>query len=128
METYDSGLAPRFSQLLAQREVELRAILRATGDLADEAVEAEPREVVDFKDVATEQTLATVDDAKAEHAAQELESVLTARRRLDQRSYGYCLDCREAIDLRRLTALPAAPFCTSCQAIHEHERTLAMRR
>ena len=48
METYDSGLAPRFSQLLAQREVELRAILRATGDLADEAVEAEPREVVDF--------------------------------------------------------------------------------
>lgn len=128
METYDSSLAPRFSQLLAQREAELRALLHATGDFAEAAVEAGPHEVVDFKDVATEQTRATVDETMAQHAEQELEQVLAARRRLDDHSYGNCLDCGEAIDLRRLTSLPAAPFCTACQAIHEHERPLAMRR
>lgn len=128
METYDSSLAPRFSRLLAQRETTLRALLRANGDLADETGEAEPREVVDFKDVATEQTLATVDWAKAKHAIGELKQVQAARRRLNDRSYGYCLDCGEAIDLRRLAALPATPYCTACQAIHEHERPPAMHR
>ena len=128
MDTYDSSLAPRFSQFLDQREAELRDILRAVGDVSDEAGEAAPRDVVDFKDVATEQALATVDEAKAKQAAEELEQVLAARRRLNERNYGNCLDCGEAIDLRRLTAMPAAPLCTSCQAIHEHERTMAMRR
>lgn len=128
MDTYDSSLAPRFSQFLAQREAELRAVLRANDHLPDEVSGVELGEVVDFKDVAAEQSLATVAEAKVEHAAHELELVLAARRRLDDCSYGRCLDCSEAIDLRRLTALPATPYCTACQAIHEHERPPAMHR
>jgi DnaK suppressor protein len=128
MDTYDSSLAPRFGLLLVQREAQLRAILQASAKLSHEAVEAGQREVVDFKDVASEQILATVDEAKAEQAALELDRVLAARRRLEDRSYGKCLDCGEAIDLRRLTALPAAPFCTACQAIYEHEHAPALRR
>ncbi len=124
METYDISQAARFSKLLAERE----ALLRTTGDRAGEAHEAEPREVVDFKDVAAEQALVTVDEAKTKHAAHDLEEVLVGRRRLDDRSYGYCMDCGEAIDLRRLTAMPAAPLCISCQAVNEHERPTAMRR
>ncbi|UUZ76061.1 TraR/DksA family transcriptional regulator [Polaromonas sp. P1(28)-13] len=121
MDTYDSSLAPRFSQLLAQREVELRAVLRANDHSPDEAGEAESHDVTDFKDVAGEQSRAAVDEAKVDHAAHELELVLAARRRLADGSYGHCLDCGEAIDLRRLTALPATPCCPACQAIHEHE-------
>ena len=83
---------------------------------------------MDFKDVAMEQALATVDEAKAGHAVLELEEVLAARRRLADQSFGHCLDCGEAIDLRRLAARPAAALCTTCQAIHEHERPMAMRR
>lgn len=129
METYNSSLAPRFSQLLAQREAELRAILRAPGAmLANEAGEAQAHEVVDFKDVASEQSLAVVDEAKADHAAQELEQVLAARQRLEDRSYGHCLDCGEAIDLRRLTAMPSTPFCLACQAIREQGRPSATWR
>ena len=134
METYDSSQAPRFRRLLTQRGAELRAILRAAGRLPDEAAEAESHDVTDFKDVATEQSLATVADAKVDHAAHELEQVLTALRRLDDPTpdhpsdYGQCLDCGEAIDLRRLAALPATPYCTACQTIHEHERQPALRR
>ena len=128
MHIYDSTQAPRFIQLLAQREAELRAILSATGDLADAAPDTTQREVVDFKDLAVEETQAVVDEAKAEHAGEELQQILAARQRLADHSYGQCLDCGDAIDLRRLTAMPATAFCTACQSIHEQERLSAMRR
>lgn len=127
MDTYDRTLAPRFAQLLAQREAELRAVLRATGDSAEHS-DAGKGEVVDFKDMAIEETQAVVEQAKAGQAVAQLEQVVAARRRLLDGSYGECLDCGEEIDLRRLSALPATPFCTACQAIHEHERPLLARR
>lgn len=119
MDTYDRSLEPRFAQLLAQREAELRAILRATGDMAEHTSDVSNGEVVDFKDMAIEETQAVVEQAKAGQAAQELEEMIAARRRLQDGSYGECLDCGEEIDLRRLMALPATPYCTACQAIHE---------
>lgn len=128
MNTFDSSTFPHFRQLLARREAELRLLLRSSGDLGSDTPDAEPRDVVDFKELATEQTLATVDDAKASHAVHELDALAAARRRLDDHSYGLCMDCGDAIDLRRLEALPATPYCTSCQAVHEHERPQAQRR
>jgi DnaK suppressor protein len=133
MDTYNRSLAPRFSQLLSLREVELRAILRVAGSLGGQG-EATLHEVVDFKDVATEQALSTISEAKAEYAAHELEQVLAALSRLNDSNhgnsldYGHCLDCGQAIDLRRLAALPATPYCTTCRAIHERKRPPATRR
>ena len=118
MDTYTDTLAPRFAQLLARREAELSALLAAS-DTVEERVQAQQHDVVDFKDVAAGETLATVEQAQAEHAAHELEQVLAARHRLDDHSFGQCRDCGEPIDLRRLLAMPATPFCTACQAIHE---------
>lgn len=127
METYNSKLAPRYSQLLAQSEAELRALLRSSGNLGDAANEADSHEVADFKDMATEEALSAVDEVQADHAAHELEKVLAAQRRLAGQSYGLCLQCGEAIDLRRLTALPATPYCTACQTAHEQGRPPATR-
>ena len=121
MKTYDSSLAPRFSQLLDKREAELRAILRSS-ESPEDASEADSHEVTDFKDMASEESLSVVDEAQANHAAEELEQVLTARQRLEDQRYGRCLDCDEAIDLRRLEAMPATPYCTACQAAREHPR------
>ncbi|MGE0331975.1 MAG: TraR/DksA family transcriptional regulator [Ramlibacter sp.] len=128
MNTYDPSMLQHFHQLLARREAELRLLLRASGDLGSSAPDAGPRDVIDFKELATEQTLATVDDAKASHAVQELDALSAARRRLHDHSYGICLDCGDAIDLRRLEALPATPYCTACQAVHEHEAPQSPRR
>jgi DnaK suppressor protein len=128
MDTYDRQHAPWFAQLLAAREAELRAVLRATGDVAEHTSDVSEGEVVDFKDMAVEETQAVVEQAKAGQAAEELEQVITARRRLADGSYGECLDCGEEIDLRRLRALPATPYCTSCQAIHEQSRPRILRR
>lgn len=128
MQTYNAHLASRFGRLLTQREAELRRVLHAHDNSPQEAAGVDPHDVMDFKDVATEQTLTMVDDIKAAHAAQELQDVQAARRRLHDQSYGYCVRCGEAIDLRRLVALPAAPFCASCQTEYEHGQRLTMRR
>jgi len=82
-----------------------------------------PPEVLDFKDVAAEETRAVVDEAAYAHAAEELSQVVAALRRVEDGSYGSCEDCGEAIDERRLRALPATPFCTACQTIHERPGT-----
>ena len=78
---------------------------------------------MDFKDVAAEETRAVVDEAAYAHAAEELSQVVAALRRLEDGTYGSCEDCGEAIDERRLSALPATPFCTACQTIHERPGT-----
>jgi DnaK suppressor protein len=77
---------------------------------------------MDFKDMATEESLAVVDDAQATHAASELAQVLAARQRLIDQTYGQCLDCGKAMDLLRLEALPATPCCTACQSVLEQPR------
>ncbi len=122
MTTPAPALVAHFSQALAQREQELRAML--SGGTLDQG--NGQHEVTDFKDVAAEQSAAAVNDVKAEHLAQELEQVLAARRRLQEHTYGLCLDCGEPIDPRRLEALPATPYCTACQAAHE--RPASVRR
>lgn len=117
IRTYESSLASHFAHLLSQREDELRALLRTLDHFKPE--DDLGHEVSDFKDVADEQTLARLDRANAQRLEAELEQVVTAQRRLADHHYGNCLDCAEAIDIRRLTALPATPFCAACQTQHE---------
>ena len=119
MNTYDRSLAPKFTALLALREAELRSILQADHLAATQADMAPSYEVADFKDAANDMAAAVVEEAKSEHAAQELQQVLAAQRRLEQDGFGNCLDCGQAIDLRRLLALPAASLCTQCQSDRE---------
>jgi DnaK suppressor protein len=128
MDTYDRTQNARFAQLLAQREAELRAILRAAGDVSEHTSDVSEGEVVDFKDMAVEETQAVVEQAKAGQAARELELMIAARRRLADGTYGECLDCGDEIDVRRLTALPATPYCTACQSFHEQARPRLMRK
>ncbi len=112
---------PRFRPILVQREAELRALLRSALDANTEQASAQAG-VSDFKDIADDQSRDIVDEAQADHAAVELEQVLSALRRVDDGTYGQCMDCGEPIDERRLTAMPAAAYCLACQAVHEHTR------
>jgi DnaK suppressor protein len=102
---------------LRRREQELQELLRAANDVAI-AADA-PGEVLDFKDVAAEDTRAKVDEVAQAHAIGELDRIAAALRRVDLGTYGLCDDCGEPIDERRLRALPATPFCTACQELRE---------
>jgi len=106
-------------QRLARREAELQVLLRE--HTLEAALEGgDDRAGADFKDMAVAETLATVDEAQANQAMAELHQLHAARLRIDDGSYGTCLDCGEEIDPRRLQALPAASYCASCQSAHEH--------
>lgn len=119
-----SPLAHELADRLRLRARELQDQLHAAAG-ASLAAEA-PGEVLDFKDVAAEDTRAAVDEVAHAHAAGELEQIAAALRRVDHGSYGQCEDCSEAIDERRLRALPATPFCTACQ--QRRERPALQRR
>jgi DnaK suppressor protein len=122
METYDSSRAQQFSSVLGIQEKELRELLRASPYLVNSIEEDAAHEVMDFKDMATQQGKDTIDDARIEQASHELALVLAAQSRLHQGTFGACLLCGNAIDLRRLAAVPAAALCTACQSIQEQER------
>ncbi len=124
MQIYDKNQATRFTHLLTQKEEELRAALRTNEDWPERVGEPEAREVSDFKDLATRRAQATLDDAQAEQVAFELEQVLAAQYRLHDGSFGRCQRCGDEIDLRRLVAMPATPYCTACQSIQERKRPL----
>src|SRR4051812_1675757 len=108
MNTFDSRMAPRILQLLEERLGELRETLDPSRHLQEAP---DGREVADFKDAASEESMAFVDDAQSGHAASELRLVIAARQRLAARDYGTCVDCGEAIDLQRLLAVPWTPHC-----------------
>ena len=116
MNHLDSNHALEFDRLLAAREEEVCAILRAR-DSREKAVANGG--VTDFKDLAGDEAAAAVDEAQAEHAAHELEDILAARRRLADGTYGLCRACGEPIGLERLRTLPATSYCVGCQFLHE---------
>lgn len=111
--------ASPFTQSLAlqlkQRQAELRSVLRAAAAGAGD----QAREVLDFKDVAAEETRVAIDEVALAQAASELRQVTAARRRIEDGNYGFCQDCGESIAQRRLLAMPSTRFCTECQTIHE---------
>ncbi|MFC5499416.1 TraR/DksA family transcriptional regulator [Caenimonas terrae] len=124
MDTYDDSMAARFRQQLEQREQQLRALLGNPGEPAEPA----GHEVADFKDLATQESQAAIDDVQLENARRELQQVMAALARIAGHTYGVCQQCGEPIDLQRLSALPATPLCIACQTLQEHRRTAAPRR
>ncbi len=67
--------------------------------------------------VATEQ--ADIRNAQIGRDAVELRQVEAALARLDDGTYGYCMDCGQDIPLARLRAAPAAERCILCQTARE---------
>lgn len=49
-----------------------------------------------------------------QRAERELKRIEAALQRCDDGSYGYCLDCDEAINPRRLELDPSATLCIAC--------------
>jgi DnaK suppressor protein len=44
-----------------------------------------------------------------------LREIADALRRIDQGTYGTCLECEEPISVKRLDAVPWARYCVTCQ-------------
>jgi DnaK suppressor protein len=64
--------------------------------------------------------------------AETLNRIDEALRRLEEGTFGYCFECGEEINEKRLRALPFAVRCKDCEAAREvkqqRERLMAQRR
>ncbi|HMA87940.1 MAG TPA: TraR/DksA family transcriptional regulator [Burkholderiales bacterium] len=109
-----------FRKLVRTRREQLVSELRE--DVArsrDESFAGVAGPVTDLGDEALADLLADLDNAEVSRDLREIRALDAALARLDDGSYGDCVDCGGEIGLERLRAYPTAERCIRCQEVHE---------
>ena len=73
----------------------------------------------DAGDESVAMLIGDIDHADVSRDLTELRALDAARGRMEEGSYGVCVDCGGEIEYERLKAAPAAFRCISCQRLHE---------
>ena len=92
----------------------LKAELVALSEGADDdrkPVELDQQSVGRLSRMDSLQVQAKAADARR---AQEIRRIDAALQRLEEGDYGWCVECGEAIEVKRLEIDPAAPRCSGC--------------
>jgi DnaK suppressor protein len=106
----------RFKQRLQQKE---RDLLDQRARLEGEARAAGEAEVQDSTDAATASQNASQslqEDALSSHTLAQVQEAL---RRIENESFGDCIDCGKEIEAARLAAVPWTSFCLKDQNRHD---------
>src|SRR5258705_11106121 len=98
----------KFTATRTAKQTELAPRLRKRDGIA---IEKTP-DALDETQLATERELAT---RNLERESKLLRSVRQALSRIDEGTYGSCLNCEEEISAKRLNALPWTPRSINCQ-------------
>ena len=104
----------KFKTTLAARASELEGLIRNREAAAIET----SADALDQIQHAVERELALGTLARESSGLRETRAAL---RRIDNGSFGICMDCEEEINLKRLTAVPWAARCISCQERADRE-------
>ncbi len=107
-----------FKQRLLAREQELTADISR---IENEARDSRSAEVEDPIDQVTSAETKATGFQEATLAAQVLGQVRAALQRIEDGSYGICLDCGRSIEPARLEAVPWTPYCLADQEKHDNE-------
>jgi DnaK suppressor protein len=92
------------SDLAKTRSAEEETTEESTQDIADKAVSSYTREFLYSLTDGERSTLLQIDDAL---------------NRIDDVTYGMCINCGQSIAEKRLTAVPWTPYCVDCQELSE---------
>jgi DnaK suppressor protein len=103
-------------RLLALRD-ELRSVA-ATGEASAAVVELDQSKVGRLSRMDAMQAQAMA-QASVQRREAQLRRIAAALRRIDDGEYGYCQECAEAIDPRRLEIDPTASLCIACASRSE---------
>ncbi len=113
-----------FKQRLLARE---RELIDDSARFENEARESRAAEVEDPIDQVTSSENKAVSFQESTLAAQTLKQVRDALRRIDDGSYGICIDCERPIEPARLEAVPWTPYCLADQQKHDKAVSLESR-
>ncbi len=75
--------------------------------------------VPDLGDASVADLLVDLDIAEIDRHVREIQRIEAALRKLVDGSYGYCVDCGDAISVQRLQVNPAVARCYVCQTRFE---------
>ena len=103
---------------LAAVRQELEQVVRES-DAVIAALAYDDEVEIDEADVSAELTEADREEALAEAADGRREEALAALKRLDEGTYGVCVDCGQPIDEERLSFRPEASRCLKDQQSYE---------
>ncbi len=107
-----------FRQRLLAREQEL---IDYIARFENEARESRTAEVEDPIDQVTSSEMKAARFQESTLAAETLKQVRDALQRINERSYGRCIDCDRPIEPARLEAVPWTPYCLEDQEKHDQE-------
>ena len=108
MEKYrrllDDKKASLSAEIAKTRSAEEETTEESTQDIADKAVSSYTREFLYSLTDGERNTLLHIDDALG---------------RIDEGTYGLCMNCGQLMTEKRLNAVPWAPYCLDCQELSE---------
>src|SRR5271156_3159262 len=104
-----------FKEVLETKQAELTQVLRNREGIA---IEKSP-DALDEVQNAAERELAI---RNLDRESNLLRNVRAALHRIDEGTIGGCLPCEEDISLKRLNAVPWAPYCIQCQEIADRNQ------
>ncbi len=105
-----------YRQKLLEKELELSSALSRAGA---EVAEQDELALQDYGDKATS---AYAKDSLLQQRSQQSEqlaSIQDSLRRMEDGSYGVCIECGEPITPKRLEAVPWAGLCVGCQNLQD---------
>jgi DnaK suppressor protein len=101
-----------YKKLLLDRKAELKEILTSMKESSRPVDLNDPIGRLSRMDAIQQQQMALNARKQLEINLQLVDAALE---RLEKGDFGYCLNCEEEIDQKRLLAKPEAAFCTKCQ-------------
>ena len=105
----------KYKEILENKQAELEKVLRNRDAIT---IEKSP-DALDEVQNAAERELAI---RNLDRESNLLRNVRAALHRIDDGMYGVCLHCEEDISLKRLNAVPWAPYCIACQEVADRNQ------
>ena len=115
-----SGQAEELRGMIEERRRALQAELQDGVDRAREhSFEDLAGQAPDAGDESVATLIGDIDHADVSRDMTELRALDAARQRMEQGSYGVCVECGGEIEYDRLKAAPSALRCINCQRLYE---------
>lgn len=115
---------PQISRLRKQVDADYRRLLNevsaeleASGN--QQYAELVNRDPADPGDASVADLLANLSLSEIDRHIAEIRDIDEARSRMNDGTYGVCIDCGQEIAFERLLAYPTAKRCLPCQQLHE---------
>lgn len=111
--------------IIRKRLIELREdLLTEMRGKNAEAAKLVDEGVADIADLGLTDNLKEFLHLLSDSKREELIKIDEALERLEDRSFGLCLDCGEPIDIERLVLRPYTRYCVTCKGKQEKEEVL----